>query len=249
MKDVAHILKPLGFTESEITTYLSTLEHGAGTALQISSLTGISRQTIYLAIDALMQRGLMTCVEQEKGNLFSSEPPQKLLDYAQRRAQEMQNQVEDLASLIPEIELRSAGERPIVKMYEGREGVLAMIREVQQTDQSDAYEIADLDALYETLTADDLAPLSQHVRTSKLRVHGVYAGQRRGGMKDDLTIHFLPQNEHNFRANVTVFGQNVALISFVGKMHSVFIQNQAIADALRILFRHALDSLPTDINS
>ncbi len=249
MKDIAQILKPLGFTESEITTYLSTLEHGAGTALCISSRTNLSRQTTYLAIDTLMERGLMTCVEQEKGNLFSSEPPQKLLDYAQRRAQDMQNQVADLATLIPEIELRSAGERPVVKMYEGREGVLAMIREVQNTDQRTAYEIADLDALYETVTADDLQPLSHRVRESQLQVHGIYAGARRGGKKDDLTIHFLSPHEQGFRANITVFGQNVALISFVGKMHSIFIQNQAIADALRILFQHSLPSLPTDPNS
>jgi len=60
MKDITPILKSLGLLDSEVKTYLASLENGPETVLDLAKLTKLSRQAVYSAIDALTERGLMS---------------------------------------------------------------------------------------------------------------------------------------------------------------------------------------------
>src|SRR5512142_2814354 len=130
MKDIAPILKSLGLLDSEVKTYLKALENGPGTVLDLAKSTNLSRQAVYVAINSLTERGLMSSALRGKKRFYAAEHPSKLLEYAKRRNEEMKAQTQDLERLLPEIEMQAGGERPVVKLFEGREGLKAIIADL-----------------------------------------------------------------------------------------------------------------------
>lgn len=236
---VTPILKSLGLLESEIQTYLAALERGPSTVVELAKATRLSRQATYGAIESLTKRSLMTSVVSGKKKLFAAEHPEKLLAYARRRETEMRDRVRDLERLLPQLELQVGGEKPIVKVYEGKEGVFAIIDEIKRARPKEMLEITDLDAMYAILSAKDLLPLRNELKQLGITVHGLYTGTpSQPVVKVDR--HTLPSEQSGFKSNVAVYGDTVALITFTGKMVSIIIESKPLAQTLRILFDRAL---------
>lgn len=236
MKDISPILKSLGLQESEVHTYLGALESGPSTVVELAKSTEYSRQATYTAIEALTKRGLMSSVMRGKKRLYVAEPPDKLLAYAKKRDQEMHDKVKDLERLVPELELQTGGERPVVRMFEGREGIRAIIAELRGAFAKRTIEIADLEALYTVLSQDDLEVIRKEVKKSRTKVKGLYAGATEGGVAQADRV-FLPKKYSGFKSNIGIYGENkIALITFEGKMQSIIIESRQLARTLEILF-------------
>ncbi|MDP3793430.1 MAG: hypothetical protein Q8R07_01620 [Candidatus Uhrbacteria bacterium] len=235
MKDLTPVLRSLGLMESEIKTYLVAFEQGAGTVLDFTKLTRLSRQATYVAIQGLTKRGLMSSVLHGKKRLYSAEHPDKLLAYAKRREVEMKERIHDLERTLPELELQMGGERPAVKYYEGKEGVRAVIADIQMTKPSDAFEIADLAALRKVLNEQDLEPMRATLKAVGTHVRGIYSGEP----ITKTTPHeryFIPEKYAGFKSVITIYNNRTSIITFEGKMHSIIIENDALVKCLRVLF-------------
>lgn len=235
MKDIAPILKSLGLLDSEVKTYLSALENGPGTVLDLAKNTKLSRQAIYVAIESLTGRGLMSSALRGKKRFYASEHPRKLLAYAKRRDAEMHDRVQDLERMLPELELATGGERPTVRVYEGKEGVRAIIADMQESRPKQTVEIADLKAMYSILTPEDLKPMRMELKRNNAKVHGIYAGDPSGKTVEGER-YFLPESMGDFRSDITVYGDKVALVTFEGKMYSVLVESAALAKTMKTLF-------------
>jgi predicted transcriptional regulator len=241
MKDIVPALRSLGLLESEIKTYLAALESGASTVVDLARATAISRQATYLAIESLASRGLMTSITHGKKRLYSAEPPARIAAYARRRLTELGEQLKDLERAIPELELRAGGERPTVKVYKGKEGILAIIEEMRRSRPSHTEEIADLEAMYRILSPKDLLPMREEMKRINTQVRGLYAG--RTSPKIVRSKRFaLPEKYSGFKSNITIYGDKVALVTFEGKMYSVIIESKPLTHALGILFSLAYEN-------
>lgn len=241
MKDFEPILRTLGLLDSETKTYLAALENGPSTVLELSKLTKLSRQASYTAIESLVSRGLMTSVLQEKKRFYAADHPQKLVDFARRREAQMKEHIQELTLSLPELELRVGGEKPVVKVYEGKEGIRAIIADMKVSKPKSSQEIADLEAMYKVLTIEDLAPMRNEMKRLGIHVEGLYAGKPSKKIASSER-HVLPKSMSDFKANITIYGDKVALVTFEGKMHSVLIESKALAKTLGILFRLAFES-------
>lgn len=246
MKDISPILKALGLLDSETKLYLRALEDGPGTVLDLAKATGLSRQAIYVAIESLTLRGLMSSALRGKKRFYAAEHPDKLLDYAKRRDAEMRERVQDLERLLPELELRVGGEKPIVKLFEGKQGLRAVILDMQASKAKDNLEIADLEAMRAVLKPEDLEPMRKELKKLGAHVRGIYAGEPSGKTLPSERF-FLPASAGGFKSNVTVYGDKVAMVTFEGKLYSVIIESAALAKALKTLFRLALEGGAKDL--
>ncbi len=239
MKDIAPILRSLGLADSEVRTYMAALEGGAQTVLELAKKTKLSRQATYVAIDALTERGLMTTRQEEKRNYYMAEHPDKLLAYAKRRESEMHEKISDLERSIPSLELQIGGERPVVKMYEGKEGIRAIIEDTRQMKPKELYELTDGHAMLNTITYEDLQPYRDVLRGQRSSVSGLYAGESRGEGQLPGKRRFLPKEDWNFKSHIQVVKNKVTMVTFTGKLYSIVIDSKPIADAMRILFKYA----------
>jgi sugar-specific transcriptional regulator TrmB len=239
MLNIDSILRSLGFAESEQKTYLAALENGSSTVLELSKLTHLSRQATYTAIETLTKLGLMSSMVTGKKRYYSAGPPERLLDYAKRRETEVAEHVASLERALPELALRIGGERPVVKVYEGAEGIRTVVDEMQRSKVRESFEISDLDAMYAILKPEELEPMRTKIKKVGIHVHGLYAGVASPKVADSER-HALPKEFSNFKSNITIYGNKIALVTFEGKMHSVIIESAALAQTLIILFRLAL---------
>lgn len=241
MKNISPILHSLGLADSEIKTYLTALESGASTVLELTKLSGLSRQATYTAIESLTKRGLMSSMMHGKKRYYSAEHPARLLDYARRHENEMKEHIQELERSLPELELAIGGEKPTIKTYEGKEGIRAIIDDIKQSNARAIEEISDLDAMYTIIRPDDLVPMRKQLRDVGTRVTGLYAGKLTP--KTITSERFiLSKDLSGFQANITVYGSKIALVTFAGKIHSVIVDNEAIAKAFHILFSLAKES-------
>ncbi len=239
MRDVTPVLKAIGFADSETKTYLAALESGPRTVIDLTKLTELSRQAVYLAIESLTRRGLMTSMLRGKKKFFAAEPPDTLLAYARRKEDELKSNLLKLEQAIPELTLAAHGEKPTVKVYEGKEGILAMMEELKHTTSHEIHEIADLDTLYKVLPYEDLKPYKEQAAKKGFKLYALYAGGPVLTSIQDSQIFKLPSAMSNFKAGFAIYATGSALISFEGKTHCVLIESKAIADTLRILIKLA----------
>lgn len=241
MKDISHILSSIGLHNSEILTYLAALNRGPSTVITLVKDTDLSRQATYVAIEGLTKRGLMSSVQRGKKRYFASEPPAKLLAYAERHANEMAEKVKELAHAVPQMELSMGGEKPIVRVFEGKEGLREILDDIKSTKSRDVYEITDVAAMTQVLTAEDLTPMRQELLKNGVVVHGLYT--RPSTEKNIRTNHFvLKPEESNFRTNIGIYGNKLALVTFEGKMQSVIIESPAIVKTMKIIFTRAMQT-------
>lgn len=242
MKDFAQILKSLGLNDSELKTYLAALKHGASTVVELTKHTHLSRQAIYLAIESMTERGLMSSLLHGKKRLFTAEPPTKLLAYAKRKQTEMHERISDLEHSLPELELQIGGERPMVRMYEGKEAIRAYLADVQKDKPKEVYEIADLDALDLVLSKEDLDPVRGEIKRSNTKIVAFYS-RKSGYDGNGLHIHGMKTEHGGFKSNVTIYGDKIALVTLAGKVFSVIIEDKHIAEGLRALFALAQEGV------
>lgn len=239
MQDIKTILLSLGLLESEIATYMAALEHGSSTVIDLSKQTNLSRQAVYVAIDALTKRGLMTSSVVGKKRFYAAEHPNTLLAYAKRKREEMTGQVEKLERLLPELSLAVGGDKPTVKVYEGKEGIKAIIESMRAHTGKELYEITDISAMYTVLAPEDLENMRRELKRRGVTVHGMYAGTgpKQTIVKADRIE--LGEEDGGFLSHIAVDGDTIQMVTFNGKMISVIVQSKELAQALRTLFVYA----------
>ncbi len=239
MKDIAPILRSLGLLESETKTYLAALEHGPQTVIDLAKGTRLSRQATYLAIEALTERSLMSSVLRGKKRFYAAEHPDKLLAYAKRSRMDMDQRIQDLERTLPELELQMGGERPIVKVFEGKEGIRAVMDELSQKNAKVMRidELSDLNAVYASLTPQDLVPFRDRLKKHKPEAHLLVAGEPNSPTPYERFI--LPKEFWGFKSDIVVYDNYVHLVTFEGKMHSILIESPSLVRAFRVLFELA----------
>ncbi len=242
MSDTVTLFRSLGFSEGERATYLTLLEMGASNVIDITKKSKLSRQTVYNSLDTLIEKGLISTVQKGKKKNYIAEDPEKILGYVRRKEHELAEQGRDFERMLPELKLKKSTSQTTVKVFEGKEGALAVLQDVASLKASDAYEIADLDALRAFFTEADYKLIQKNLPKEKeLTVKGFYVGKPLSE-RTNTERHFLPEEFKGFKTDVVIYANKIALLNVEGKIYSVIIENAALAHTLRILFKLALRS-------
>jgi len=72
------VLREIGLTENEASTYLASLSVGPASILQIARTSGIKRTTVYTLVESLKRQGLMSVEVRGWKQLFVAEDPKHL---------------------------------------------------------------------------------------------------------------------------------------------------------------------------
>ncbi len=233
------LLKTLGFSDSEIAVYLASLELGPVPVQELSERADVSRVTTYSVIEALMQNGLMSTVERGKRQLYVAESPERLLSFARGKAHAIEASLQEMESALDELKLLQRGEKPVVKMFEGLEGLRAFRDDVIRTAPESAEEFGNLDAIYSVLTPEDLQPLRDEFTRRGVRGRFLYSSTKPFTPRQGVDVRWVPQDQIGFTGDVIVYENKVALSTFRGKLIAVIIESQELAATVRSLFELA----------
>jgi len=122
--EVESTLRILGLTEGEIKVYLSLIELGSVTVGPIIDKARVSSSKVYMILEKLIQKGLVTYITKEKTKYFQAAQPISLMDYAELKEKQVRQTKESLKNVISQIEniqteKNYAEEARIYKGYDG----------------------------------------------------------------------------------------------------------------------------------
>lgn len=233
------LLKSLGFTDSEAKIYLLSLELGPSSVQDIAKKAKVSRVTTYAAIEALKKDGLMSSVEKGKKTMYAAETPDRLVSFVHNRMKQMENTLREVEQTINELKLVQRGDKPVVKLFEGKEGLRAIQDDILKTGPDEILEMSNHDALLSAFTSEELSPYSKELDRKKIRTQSIvlFSEPQKGRMH--ANIHPLLSKDFSFFGNVTIYDSKVALTTFQGNNISVLIESDVLAQTMREMFRLA----------
>jgi len=243
MRNIIPILKSLGLLESEVKTYIAALELGPSSVLDLNKKIGLSRQAIYTAIESLIELGLMSSVEKGKKTLFAAESPERLRSFAEAKLKKMEATVREIKDISKDLALIQQGEKPVVKMFEGKEGQKSILEDVIKTKPGHIYDFVNDDAYDKLFTPEELQPYKDQLDKLNIQTRVMaIRSQPLSFYRKNVKGKQITRKDIKFNGNVTVYGNKVALSSLGNKMVGAIIESKDIAETVRCLMQLAWDS-------
>lgn len=235
------MLKELGLTDGEIKTYLAVLNLGPSSALDLSIATGLTRQSTYNATQRLSDLSLLDFSVRGNISVFSAKDPSCLINFAQSRQRNMDTLVKELSELVPELKMQSGGEKPSVSIPEGKEGLLEAMTVILQSGPGGGYELVDFEAVREKLADHAYEEMEQMVAKQGVRdVTAFFTDSAPDNMLEAVQkAYIIPGEDGGFKSVVCAFEKKIVLVSLRDKVHTIVIEDELLAGALRLLFKYA----------
>lgn len=123
--EIIKILSYFNLTESEAKTYLACLKVGKGTAYEVAKLTNLKKPTVYVHMESLADKGLVTTQQQSGRTHYIPVSPRQIVKTWKGR-------VEALEAIQPDLNVyyRQSSYQPKVQVFEGQNGVDAVYNEL-----------------------------------------------------------------------------------------------------------------------
>ena len=125
------ILKEIGFTDGEVSVYLALIGIGESTIGPIAKRAHVTPAKTYPILEKLKEKGLITTIIKEKTTYFQLLNPTRILNYLDRKQQDIDTQKEQINELIPQL-LKVKQEEPsyYASVYEGIKGIEQLYDEI-----------------------------------------------------------------------------------------------------------------------
>lgn len=241
MRQWNKIIKSLGFSESESQIYLTTLELGPSSVQEIAKKAEVSRVTAYVAIESLMNIGLMSTVEKGKKKLYTSEPPERLVSVAKAKAKAIESTAKEMESYVDELKLLERGERPVVKVFEGDEALISVLQDILNVKPTELREYGNLNSIRSLYGSNDkisegLSSLYKALESSSTKRKLMFFSREKPIVRSKNEQIKQLSDVKEFFGDILIYKNKVVLSAFKGKQMSVVIESEEIAETLKQMF-------------
>lgn len=133
------LLENIGLTKGETRVYLTLLELGQTTTGPIVEKSKVSTSKIYSILKRLMEKGLVSYILKKKVKYFKASPPEKIIDFIERRQQTLDKKKKQVLNILPSLkkiqELATIDQE--AEIYEGFEGLRTAFDDIINTLNKD----------------------------------------------------------------------------------------------------------------
>ncbi|MEK9165409.1 MAG: helix-turn-helix domain-containing protein [Patescibacteria group bacterium] len=236
-------LANLNFTNKEAKIYLALLELGKGTVTQITRKAGLNRTTGYDILDSLTNRALVSISGKEPKQEYIAEPPDKILTGLTEQIAQNKKQLEQARAILPQLRsIHNVGDRPKVKFYEGKEGLIQVYEDTLSSKET-IKAFATVDDMHRTLP--DYFPKYYKRRAQKgIAIDAIIpdtkmARERVAHNKEEKrTVALIPADKFYFSPEINIYDNKVMIASWREKL-GIIIESAEIADALKKIYELA----------
>lgn len=238
-------LQKLGLTDKEAKVYLANLELGPAKIPEIAAKSGIKRTTVYVVIDSLMQKGLVSFFQSKKTKRFAAEEPRKL-------GLLLQEKQDVLKQAMPQLEALTKTQKeakPEVRFYKGQQGCISMLEQSLEKPNSEVLFIGSVANIYKVVSGEydrhHYIPtrLKKKIKFKALFFKDKEALELKAKEKKELReVKFLPQ-DYFFPCSMFIFQDKIALVSSEKEFIGVVIQSADLAKMEEQKFRLLWDKL------
>ena len=243
-------LQNLGLSEKEASVYIALLQVDNTSASELAQKTDIKRPTVYVMLESLEEKGLVSETTEGKRTRYQAEPPERLETYVQRRKQELEEQSKRLEDdVIPQLKSmqKEEGERPVVKYFEGKEGIISTMEEFFYQESEKEPGVMRLmypnDRLNELFTAEDRKKYRSMRLEKNIASKVLYTSDTEYKGSNEYSERVkLDQEQYPISCDISIYRDKVRISILGEKLSGIFIRSKDFADTLRSLFDLAFDS-------
>lgn len=229
MENLEKIIEEVGLNEHEAKIYLTLLKQGQSVISDISKHSGIKRATVYQYIDDLVVRDIIRKTVKGKRTMYYPEDPKKLLTIVEKK----QKMIKKVFPELEQLYLHSSS-KPVVRFYEGKEGMRSVYREMTNTPKT-LWSMFSTDRYFKVFNEKDGVEFTENIYQSGGQLKDLvqdtslgreYIKEKWGG--ENAVSKLLPK-DFDFSIDLLISGDNVAMISF-DNLIAVVIENKGIAE-------------------
>lgn len=239
------ILETIGLKDKEAKVYLACLEMGQETAFNIAKRSKVKRSTVYFVLEKLVQKGFASLKQTPKASYYSVISPTKLL-------LKVESHKDALEKVLPELEtiFRNQSHKPKVEIYEGRDGVKLIYREMAEnlkTGKEVLYfgstkhfleEYQDLLDMWVAATRNKRYH-AREILIKKELENSDYLQKIAQNANPNHQIRFFPRGIEFIENDNMIFGSKLAIFSLKKEVFVILIESENIANSYRNLFEMA----------
>jgi len=233
-------LQEIGLNEKEASVYVALLQSGDASVIDLASKTKINRSTTYTVLESLAKKGLVSEVVAGKKTRYQAESPEKLGNFVEGQKAILEERSKRLKDIIPEIKnaQRSAGEKPMIQYFEGKDGILALNESMrdggEKTDKDAVHAIYPQDTLDEIFPDDEQSELF-HARLGQgTKSRSVYTWSKGTKISDEMSETVkLDGDRYPISCEIAVSGDKVGISLLGNKLSAIFIRSRDLADTLK----------------
>lgn len=242
-------LKNMGLSDKEARVYLAMLELGPSSVLEISARANINRPTTYVQIEGLKRLGLISSQTRGKKQLFQAESPENFQTIFEQEDSGLRQKRDELSRVMPDLKdlFHASGGRAKVRFIEGLEGISKVQAEFLKSGVREVIEICPLDDVMRTVPKKSQSFTPKRVAKKIFSKYMYTSSQGPILTGTDKQMYrqskFIDPKKLPFHLDIAVYGKNVAIVSFQGKVSGVFIEHPEIADSFRKMLEFFWETL------
>ena len=231
-----------GLSKNEAAVYAAALELGPATADQLAKHSGVKRSTTYLQIEALQDMGLMSSFEEGKKTLFIPESPENLSRLLEQKKADIDVRQTELNKSLPDLvrSFESAGERPVVRFYQGKEGIVSVREEMLKVKDKNTYVIFAVDEMENLFTESERDEYTRRRDLVGINLNLLYSrkeGEFQSTAPSTTNRKYLGSDVGNFYTDLVIFDDKVAFFNMKGQPFCVVIQSKLVSESQKTLFK------------
>ena len=253
-KELLETLQSIGLTDGESKTYLALLSIGTSTVGSIIEKSGVSSSKVYMILDKLIHKGLVSIVVKNKKKHYTSAQPEKIVDYLNEEQRKIEENKAKAKKIMPQLKLKreSVSKLPVVELTKGRKGTEMFYDEVYNNIKEGDKYIATSGMRISFKLQNYWYKQSEILAKKKIPQYLAYENQV--WHKKDPNSHKRQQRKNYFPKvldkqytdlpTIIIIG-NHSLISDIddnGELFTLLIRNKNLTDAMRRLLVIVRDS-------
>jgi len=244
---VASLFKKIGLNDKAAKVYFISLSLGPETVQNIAKRAETKRATAYVAIEELVQLGLVSSFKKGKKRLFMAAAPEQILEIIKSRELELMRNRKEIELMLPELKVmyQKPEGKIAVKYYEGKEGVMRMVKDFLHEASGNTIQMAyPLDRLRALFSAEELGGLLATRLKKKVKTETFYT--LRDGIVEshpEGTRVKIDLSKYPLSADIAIFKNKMRIASLGDHLSGVVIEDKAIVETMRSLFQLAFDQI------
>ncbi len=246
-KELMNALQSIGLTEGESKTYTALLSIGTSTVGPIVEKSGVSSSKVYIILDKLITKGLVSIVVQDGRKLFSAAQPEKILDYLNEEQRKIEESKATAKKIMPLLKMKkeSVSKLPVVELTKGRKGTEMFYDEIYSKLKGDEEYIATSGTRASFALQSYWFKQSEILSAKKIPQllayeHDVWHKKEEDVHKRKLRKNYYPKildEKYKELPTIVIIG-DYAVVSDLddeGELFSLLIRNKNLANALKRL--------------
>src|SRR3989344_1657748 len=240
-------LQEIGLNEKEAAVYLALLQYDHASVIDISKKTNINRSTTYTILESLAKKGLVSETTIGKKTRYRAESPERLETFVERQKITLEEHAKRLKDIIPQIKSvqREVGTRPVVKFFEGRQGIIAASEEFFKAQESGGttHLIYSRDLLEKIFTEAERGKYKKMRLGKNIRSKSIYTFTK-GEIANDATGDRvrIDAEKYPIKCDIAIYDDAVKISILGDYLSAILIRSKDFADTVRSLVDIIYDS-------